>query len=99
MVEPHDTAGVIAPPPLLFAAAIVLGLVLDWLLPIHGLGALSFMARGVPSAVLIAAGFGIAVPARLAFRAAATEVRPWRPSRVLVTGGIFAWLRNPMYVG
>ena len=37
MTEARDTAGVIAPPPLMLAAAIVLGLVLDWLLPAYGL--------------------------------------------------------------
>jgi len=31
--DSRDNPGVIAPPPLLAAAAIVLGLLLDWLLP------------------------------------------------------------------
>ena len=35
MTEAPDTAGVIAPPPLMLAAAIVLGLLLDWLLPAY----------------------------------------------------------------
>ena len=33
------------------------------------------------------------------FRTAGTHPEPWKPSTALVTDGIFAWLRNPMYVG
>src|SRR5262249_48234068 len=29
---------------------------------------------------------------------ARTNVEPWKPSVSLVTTGIFAWMRNPMYV-
>jgi hypothetical protein len=35
MQDDRDTADVIAPPPLLAAAAIVLGLAFDWLLPAY----------------------------------------------------------------
>lgn len=95
-----DTAGVIAPPPLLALATIVLGLLLDWLLPAYVLGLLlSLTWRIVIGVVLIAVGLALAFPARRAFVSAGTEVKPWRPSTVLVTDGVFAWLRNPMYVG
>jgi protein-S-isoprenylcysteine O-methyltransferase Ste14 len=100
MTEAPDTAGVIAPPPLMLAAAIVLGLVLDWLLPAYVLTVLlSFGARIVIGVILIAAGASVAVPGMRGFRAAGTHVEPWKPSSSLVTEGIFAWLRNPMYVG
>jgi protein-S-isoprenylcysteine O-methyltransferase Ste14 len=100
MTEGRDTAGVIAPPPLLLAAAIVLGLLLDWLLPARGLGTLlPLAARIVIAFILIAAAATLAVPAIRRFRRAGTYVEPWKPSSSLVTGGIFAWLRNPMYVG
>lgn len=37
----------------------------------------------------------------LAFRASRTTVNPLRPERAsaLVTGGVYRWTRNPMYVG
>ena len=88
MNEAADNAGVIAPPPLLAAAAIVLGLALDWLAPAYLL-----------SALLMAAGFGLVIPANLVFRRAGTHPEPWKPSLTLATGGVFAWMRNPMYVG
>ena len=100
MTDGRDTAGVIAPPPLLLAAAIVLGLLFDRLLPtsvLHEL--LPLTARIAIGAILVAAGVGLVLPARGAFISAGTDVKPWKPSTALVTDGIFARLRNPMYVG
>src|SRR6266699_6135073 len=41
----------------------------------------------------------VAVMARRSFVQAGTNVQPWKPSLTLVTGGVFAWMRNPMYLG
>jgi len=100
MTKTTDTAGVIAPPPILAAAVIVLGLILDWLLPAYVLTLLlSFSVRVVLGAALMFAGFALIIPANLAFRSVGTNVEPWKPSVTLVVDGIFGWLRNPMYVG
>jgi len=100
MDKPTDTAGVIAPPPLIALATVVLGLTLDRLLPADVLGVLlPLSARIVIGLVVMAAGFALAFPALLAFRGAKTHVEPWKPSSALVTDGVFRWLRNPMYVG
>ena len=100
MTETRDNAGVIAPPPLIALTAVVLGLALDWLLPAFVLRVLlSWPERIVIAVVLIAAGAALAIPAMRGFRSAGTHVEPWKPSTALVTGGIFGWLRNPMYVG
>ena len=100
MARTRDNAGVIAPPPLLALAAIVLGLALDWLLPAYVLRVLlTWPQRLVIGAILFAACGGLGLPALLAFRAAGTHVEPWKPASALVTGGIYRYLRNPMYVG
>ena len=100
MTEPRDNAGVIAPPPLIALAAVVLGLALDWLIPAFVLRVLlSWPERMVIGVVLIAAGAALAIPAMRGFRSAGTHVEPWKPATALVTGGIFGRLRNPMYVG
>ncbi len=100
MTETRDTAGVIAPPPLLALAAVVLGLALDWLIPAYVLTVLlTWLERIVIAVILFAAGAGLAIPALRGFRAAGTHVEPWKPASALVTDGIFGWLRNPMYVG
>jgi protein-S-isoprenylcysteine O-methyltransferase Ste14 len=96
----RDTPGVIAPPPLIALAAVLIGLALDWLLPAYVLIVLlSLPARIVIGLVVMAAGGALGIAAVLAFRRAQTHVEPWKPSSALVTDGIFNWLRNPMYVG
>ncbi len=100
MSEMRDTAGVIAPPPVIGAVSVVLGLVLDRLLPAYVLSVL--LSRGeriVIGGAIMAAGVALALPAILAFRRAGTEVEPWNPSSVLVTDSVYRHLRNPMYVG
>lgn len=100
MTETRDTAGVIAPPPLIMLVAIVVGLALDWLLPAYLLTLLlSLTERIIIAAVLIAAAAALTIPAMRGFWSAGTHVEPWKPSLALVTDGIFGWLRNPMYVG
>lgn len=100
MTQTRDNAGVIAPPPLLALAAILIGLALDWLLPAYVLTLLlPFTARLVIGIIIFASGAALAIPAIVTFRAAGTHVEPWKPSTALVTTGVLAWLRNPMYVG
>ena len=65
MTETRDNAGVIAPPPLIALAAVLLGLALDWLLPAYLLMVLLSLAgahRALASSC-IAAGAGLAIPA------------------------------------
>jgi len=100
MTDLRDNAGVIAPPPLLTLAAVVLGLALDWLLPAYVLTVLLTRPERIVIALFFfGAGAVLAFPALRGFRSAGTHVEPWKPTTALVTNGIFAWLRNPMYVG
>jgi len=75
--EPRDNPGVIAPPPLIALATVLLGLALDWFLPPFILrGLFGFWTRLVLGGALIAAGI---VLARLAVRSFAKP--PVTPSR------------------
>jgi hypothetical protein len=66
MDEPRDTPGVIAPPPLIALAALVLGLALDWFVPPFILrGLFGFWARLVLGGILITAGLAMAICCRL----------------------------------
>ena len=93
--ERHDTAGVVAPPPLIYLAALGLGLLLEWLLPGAELPA-AFTWIGIALivlAVLIDAWFLVTL------RRARTPVNPYSPTAALVTSGPFALSRNPAYIG
>ena len=62
-------------------AVIVLGLILDWLLPAYVLSLLLSMAsRVVIGAALIGTGLALVIPANLAFQSAGTRVEPWKAS-------------------
>ncbi len=100
MQHRNDTAGVIAPPPLIFLGVILLGLTLDWILPAYLLSLmLSTMDRIVLGVPLMMGGAALAVSAIGVFRSADTPVEPWKSTRSLAGFGVFRWLRNPMYVG
>lgn len=95
-----DKPGVIAPPPLIALAVVVFGLLLDRLLPAYVLTVLlTFWTRVVIGVVVAASGGIIALMAERQFKAVGTHVEPWKPSLALATSGIYARVRNPMYVG
>ena len=93
-----DSPGVLVPPPLLFGAAVLIGLAIDrWLLP-AGFG-LPPVPRYVLAGVFVIAGLAPALAAMRLFGRAGTHVEPWKPTTALVTSGIYARTRNPIYVG
>jgi protein-S-isoprenylcysteine O-methyltransferase Ste14 len=93
------TAGVIARPPLLFLAALLIGLVLDRLLrlpfPAPGIDPVHWIVGGA----LILIGLALAAAGIRNFSRAGTPVRSIHPTRALVTTGIHGWTRNPIYLG
>src|SRR5687768_11431724 len=99
-VNDTGTAGVIARPPLLFLAALLLGFALDHLLPLAVVvprgGELAH--RIIPGA-LILIGLALAAGGMRNFSRAGTPVRSIKPTRALVTTGIHGWSRNPIYLG
>ena len=93
--EPPRHSGVIAPPPLLYAAGLVLGLVAQRLYPVHVLP--PSLAR-VLGPLFLLLGLG-GLPAFIAFRRHHTSPIPYKPVTALVTSGPYRFTRNPMYVG
>ncbi len=86
----------VAPPPIIFASAVALGVVLGRLWPMSALpGWLGWSVGG------LAAALGVAISAAAAsrFLAAGTTFEPGHPASALVTTGIFGRTRNPLYCG
>lgn len=95
-----DHPGVIAPPPLIALATLLLGLLLDWLLPIYVLATLlGSWTRGFIGGLLVASGAAVAIAGRQRFVEAGTNVNPWKPALNLATAGVYRYVRNPMYAG
>ena len=92
-----DTAGVIAPPPLLYGAALATGLALHFLVFRVPIGLPAALRFGLALALVLAA-LVLIVGALTGFRRAGTPAEPWHPSTAIVTDGIYGYTRNPMYV-
>ncbi len=100
MAQAKDIPGVIAPPPLIATFAVVFGLLLDRLVPAYVLATVLGLWERVTIGALIAiAGGALAVAAERRFKAAGTNVPPWKPALHLASGGVYEHVRNPMYVG
>lgn len=98
MAARDDTAGVIAPPPLIFLAGLGVGYGLDYL---WSTPAMPFDRETGYLIGVVYGGIGVAVAALalLGFRRAGTPAEPWHPSSALVVSGIYRRTRNPMYLG
>jgi protein-S-isoprenylcysteine O-methyltransferase Ste14 len=86
---------VIALPPILYSAGLVVAAILEWLAP---------FTLPVPTSVrwiagaLIAPCVAVMIAARMAFGRAGTNVNPMQPATTVVATGPFRFTRNPMYV-
>jgi protein-S-isoprenylcysteine O-methyltransferase Ste14 len=90
-----DTAGVIAPPPVIYAAFLLAGLGADRLWP---LAVLPQAPRYTAGAAIIALGVAIAFSAFRQFRRHETSFKPYEPATALITEGPYRYTRNPMYL-
>jgi len=94
----RDTPGVIAAPPVLFGAALVIGLSLHAIAPLR----LAPPARGilrVAGISLIVIGALLSAAVVHAFRSAGTNVSPYREATRFVSSGPYRYTRNPDYIG
>lgn len=85
-----DRPGIIAPPPVIFLAALILGYFGRSFVPYY-------------QSFAVAAGFCVAGALLFAWGAitmvrARTHIDPYQPAKHLVTGGPFRFTRNPLYV-
>lgn len=101
MSDPSETSpphgpGVPFPPPFLYAALFLLGLLLDRFWPWN------LLPRGLSrtlAAVLLVPGLGMVLSSLWLFLRAKTSPLPMRPATALVRTGFYRWTRNPMYLG
>jgi len=93
------TAGVIARPPFLLLAALLLGFVWDRLLPLPFPVPGTALAHWIVGGALIVIGLVLALAGIRNFSQAGTPVPTTMPTRALVTTGIHGRTRNPIYLG
>ena len=93
------TAGVIARPPLLYLAALLIGFVADRLLPVPLPAWGTDLAHWTGGGGLVLIGVALMAAGARNFWRAGTPVPTVEPTRALVTTGIHGRTRNPIYLG
>jgi protein-S-isoprenylcysteine O-methyltransferase Ste14 len=92
-----ENAEVIVRPPLAWAVAIILGLAVNWLLP------LPFLPAGIPvgwlGALVFVLALALAVWAVITISRAGSNVPTNQPTTVIVESGPYRFTRNPIYLG
>ncbi len=94
--ERADNPGVVAPPPLIFAGALVAGLLLNRLRPTPFLPRTLSRLLGWP---LVVTGLLLGLWGIREMRRAGTNVDPYHPTTAIVERGPYGFTRNPLYVG
>jgi len=93
-----DHAGVLAPPPLIFLAFLLVGFGIGRLIGEPSLGLAVEWRRGL-AFVLVIGGLLLDGIAAGTFRRLGTPPEPWKPTTALATGGLYRFSRNPIYLG
>jgi protein-S-isoprenylcysteine O-methyltransferase Ste14 len=93
---PKSTAGVIAPPPLIYLVPLIGTLFLRHWYPVRIVGPHAAAPVGIACLLL---GLAAHLSAVLTLRRAKTSPKPWLPTTAVVTAGPYRFTRNPIYVG
>lgn len=94
-VSAVDHPGVLAPAPILYGVAFLVGTLLHGLFPRP---ALPLGMAPLTGLALLCSGAVLAVWSRRTMEGAGTNVNPSRPATTLVVTGPYGFSRNPMYV-
>jgi len=93
--DDQDKAGVVAPPPVIYLGALVLGLLLNRRFPITFLPHRISRILGWP---LLSGGLLLMGWFEWAMRHAGTPANPYKPVSQIATEGPFRYTRNPAYL-
>jgi len=93
--EDKDKVSVIAPPPLIFLLAILVGVLLNYFWPYNI----------IPESIQLPIGLGIIALSIILsllgvreFKKVRTSIRPDRPTTTIIASGPFRYTRNPLYL-
>ncbi len=92
----RDNPGVFIPPPLIFLGLLLIGLWLDspWFE-----FRMAGMAPTIAGAIIAASGLTLILASAPRHKQAGSNVEPWKPTTAIITTGLYAYTRNPIYLG
>lgn len=94
----EDSAQVRFPPPFVYAGMLFLGFAIGRLLGRPSIG-LDIVTASVIGLLVLLVGGTVMIAAGGLFRKVGNNLEPWRPATSLVTGSVYQYTRNPMYLG
>ena len=97
-LDGRDAPGVLLPPPLIPVAMLAVGVALQRVAPLHVLSQVPLSVRVGAGAAAALAGVCTTVLGVRALARGGTNVSPYMPSLAMVTSGVYARTRNPIYV-
>jgi protein-S-isoprenylcysteine O-methyltransferase Ste14 len=97
--NPGDTAGVTILPPVIYVAGLVVGYVIQFLLPLPILPPLFDVAIRILGLVVLCAGGWLMFMTASTFQRAGTPLNPHEVTKALTFDGPYRFSRNPMYLG
>jgi len=95
-VKVEDSHVKVVPAPVIFLIFIVLGLALNWILPLPILT--NLLVVRVAGLLVVSVGFFVGGIAVVEMRRVHTSPNPHKPVTTLVEAGVFRYSRNPVYL-
>ena len=94
--ETNDSKGAAVkfPPPLIFLIAVIAGFFLDFIRPI---GLIDSVVGEYLGLFLFATALLVVIVLGLKFRREKTSIEPWKPTTKIMSSGLYAYSRNPIY--
>jgi len=94
----NDIAGVIARPPLIVLGTLIAAFALDYFFPQGHLARTASSLRYLASGIALLCAVLLLGGAAFEMRKAKTNIPTWEPTLALVTDGVYARTRNPIYL-
>lgn len=94
----NDVAGVIARPPLIVLGTLIAAFALDYFFPQGHMARTAGSLRYVASGIALVCAVLLLGAAANEMRKAKTNIPTWEPALALVTEGVYARTRNPIYL-
>lgn len=98
MAFEKDNPDVVAPPPLIFLGGLILGGIAQWIYPFYIFSPEYLFYSGIAGILLSVFGLVIILIARSKMQKAETNIEPWKPTNAIISDGIYAFSRNPIYL-
>ena len=86
-----DSPGIRVPPPLIFLGFLILGLMFD--------SDFELSWNALVGGLIAALGLTLILKSVPKHKEAGTNVEPWEPTHAIISTGLYAFTRNPIYLG